>query len=231
MVEKMLAEVKATEYELWLSGKDNFRYDIYPAYKATRKAQYRPKWEQEVKEHLVDKWQANWSVGCEADDMVGVRQCELSVDDDYSVICHIDKDIDQIPGGHYNWPITRKGEIVSEAKRYYLTPAEGTRFFYYQLLVGDSTDNIKGCKGIGPVKAERLLHGTQDFWENNPVGDELEAYWFNAIRDAYNNDTEMLMNARCLWIWRKMNDDPLQAWLRFDANFPVLEEEDNTTIS
>ena len=87
MVETILRETGASEYELWLSGSDNFRYTIYPEYKANRLAAYRPKWEADVKSYLVDKWKANWSVGCEADDVVGYRQTSETI------IAHLDKDI------------------------------------------------------------------------------------------------------------------------------------------
>lgn len=77
MLEQILHDVGATEYEIWLSGSSNFRYNIYPEYKGNRISMPRPKWEHEAKQHLKDKWQANVSVGCEADDMLGVRQYEL----------------------------------------------------------------------------------------------------------------------------------------------------------
>lgn len=171
---------------MWLTGKGNFRYAVYPEYKGNRRGAIRPKWELEVKDYLVSTWSANYSDGCEADDMLGVRQCELSVDDDNSVIVTIDKDLNMIPGGHYNFV---------KKEKFYVTPEEGIRFFYYQLLVGDPTDNLKGCKGIGKVKAERLLSDGAS-----------EEEWFDIVRDAYSNDEEMTMNAQCLWIWRKMND-------------------------
>lgn len=31
--------------------------------------------------------------------------------------------------------------------------------FWTQMLTGDTTDNIPGCKGIGPKKAEKILAG------------------------------------------------------------------------
>ena len=37
------------------------------------------------------------------------------------------------------------------------------RFHLYQTLVGDQTDNYKGCPGVGPVKAETAL-GANPTW-------------------------------------------------------------------
>jgi 5'-3' exonuclease len=145
-------------------------------------------------------------VGCEADDMLGVRQCELSCDSDESIICTIDKDLNMIPGSHYNFV---------KKERYVVTPEDGIRFFYYQMLIGDTTDNIKGVVGIGKQKATKLLDRCS-----------TEGEYFDAVRDAYSNDEEMLMNARCLYIWKYMHDDPLEHFKRFDCMFG---ENNNTT--
>lgn len=192
MLERILHDVGATEYEVWLSGGDNFRYKVYPEYKADRYKAKRPKWEKEVKQYLVDQWQANTSDGCEADDMLGVRQMQ----EIGTIICHLDKDINMIPGRHYNWELSRLGKVVRSAKQYTVTNEEAIRFFYYQMLVGDPTDHIKGIPGIGPKKAAILL---------DSVAPKEEEY-FQVVRDQYGSDEEMEMNGKVLWIWRRMND-------------------------
>ena len=189
-LERLCYDVGADAYELWLSGKNNFRYNIYPEYKANRIDTYRPKWEKEVKEFLVKEWNANVSDGCEADDMIGVRYNEL----DDACMCHLDKDINQIAGLHYNWELVRKGEIVREKRKYFVSPEEADRFFFYQLLIGDSTDNIKGASGIGPKKAEALL------------GRVPKSGWYEAVRDLFSCEEELELNAGCIYIWRKPND-------------------------
>jgi 5'-3' exonuclease len=65
-----------------------------------------------------------------------------------------------------------------------------------QCLQGDRSDNIKGIPGIGPKKAERILKGC-----------ESEYHMFKAVRSAYGNDEEFLMNGRVLWIRRNENED------------------------
>ena len=183
MIEEILHDVGATSYEIWLSGDNNFRYTVYPEYKANRIRASRPKWENEVKDYLVRVWDAQRSSGCEADDMLGVRQ---TVDPSNSIICTIDKDLWQIPGFKWNFVKKEKSDV---------TYLEGMRFFYYQMLVGDTTDGIKGVPGIGPKKAERIL-----------LQGETVEEWHELVRDAYNNDDFMEMSGKCLWIWRKMND-------------------------
>ena len=61
-----------------------------------------------------------------------------------------DKDLDQIPGWHYNW---------YHDKMYHVEPHQANRFLACQCLAGDMTDNIPGVKGIGPKKAELILGG------------------------------------------------------------------------
>jgi 5'-3' exonuclease len=191
MVFGILRSVDATSAELWLTGKDNLRCKVYPEYKMNRKDAYRPKHEQAVKEHFRKTWDANTSNGCEADDMLGIRLTELK---DNAILCHLDKDMNQVAGWHFNWELRRLGKVIREATKYYVTPEEGDRFFYYQLIVGDPTDNIKGVSGYGPKKAELLL-------EHTPRSE-----WLAAIRDLYSSEEELDMNAQCLYIHRKAND-------------------------
>lgn len=191
-METILQSTGVTEFEVWLSGPDNFRYTVYPEYKGNRKGAYRPKWEKDVKDYLTIEWNANWSEGCEADDMLGVRLTELGSD---AILCHLDKDMNQIAGKHFNWAIIRLGNVVREARIYDVTPEEGDRFFWKQVLTGDTTDNIKGVSGIGPVKAEGILRGcftNQDCYEK-------VLPWFSC-------EEELDMNAQCVYIWRKPND-------------------------
>jgi hypothetical protein len=153
---------------------------VYPEYKASRLGQKRPRWEKEVKQYLANDWNANWSKDCEADDMLGCRNTGDTI------ICTIDKDLDQIPGQHFNFV---KKEL------YEVTYLEGMRFFYQQMLTGDTVDNIKGVSGIGAKKAEKLLS------QGN-----TEEEWYEIVKDQYSCDEEMELNGKCLWIWRELND-------------------------
>lgn len=180
IIEQILVETNSNEYEIWLTGKGNFRYNVYPEYKGNRRGMYRPKWEKEVKQYLVLDWEANTAEGCEADDMLGARQTADTI------IATIDKDLNQIQGWHYNFV---------KKEQYYVSPEEADRYFYYQLLIGDTTDNIKGVSGIGPKKADRLLNSLKP------------NEWYQAILDLYSCEEELDMNAQCVYIWRKENDN------------------------
>jgi len=153
MLDGILLDTGATEFTVFLSdsAENNFRYKIYPEYKANRTTLPRPKHLEGIKEHLVLRWNARLALGQEADDALGIAQTQhywAFGHPAQSVICSIDKDLMQILGNHYNF--VRKEHT-------FVTPEEALRYFYRQILTGDTADNIKGAKGIGPVKADRIL--------------------------------------------------------------------------
>lgn len=135
------------EYELYLTGKDNFRHKYAKTvpYKGNRKSA-KPTHYAALRQHLQDKWQAQMIEGMEADDMLAIRQTEL----EDSIIVTLDKDLDQVIGWHYNF--------VKDEK-YYTDKNLGDFLFFCQFLTGDRVDNIVGVKGIGAVKAKKLLEG------------------------------------------------------------------------
>ena len=139
--------LKADEYKAWITGKTNYRYDIAKTvpYKGNRKDVLRPKHYEALREHLVKRHGAILTVGEEADDTVAIASTDLL---DKCWIVHVDKDLDQLQGWHYN-PV--------KDERYYVNAFEAYKSFCVQLLTGDRTDNIPGLQGIGPKKAEKAL--------------------------------------------------------------------------
>lgn len=174
-----------TGERLFISADDqsNFRYEIAKTrpYKGNRKKR-KPRHYAAIREYLVDVQKAELVTGQEADDALGIAQA--NAEKDTTVICTIDKDLDMIPGWHFNF--------VKNIK-YYTTDEEANRWFYTQLLQGDSTDNIQGVEGIGPVKANKLLDGAR-----SPKD------YYNIALEAYDNNEELLTEmARLVWIRRK----------------------------
>ena len=180
VLETLFTDLNTQDYILYLTGNTNFRYSIYPEYKAQRKDKPKPTNFAVCREHLETYWKAYVSEGCEADDCIAI---DHTARDYKSLIVSVDKDFDQLQGWHYN---PRKKE------RYLVSPNDATRFFYTQLLQGDTADNIKGCDGIGKTKAKRILDSGSN-----------EQEWFGLVREAYGNDDALAMNAKCLWLQRK----------------------------
>ena len=175
MIDKILVNTNSDEYQLWISDskENNFRYKIWDQYKANR-TQPKPVWFEELKEYSITQWGAKIAYGMEADDFLGIEQCKLNnpeykmdfnlgdkpmwlrESETHSIICTIDKDLNQIAGRHYNF--------VKE-EEFFITPEDALKYFYTSLLVGDTADNIPGAPGIGPVKAAKALIGINEDWE------------------------------------------------------------------
>lgn len=139
--------LKADEYKAWITGKTNYRFDVAKTvpYKGNRKDASKPIHYEALREHLIKRHDAIITVGEEADDTVAMESVKLL---DKCWIVHVDKDLDQLQGWHYN-PV--------KDDRYYIDEFTGLYNFYKQILTGDRTDNIEGLNGIGPKKAEKAL--------------------------------------------------------------------------
>lgn len=196
LMKRIIESCEADSYLAVLSGDNNFRYEVDPEYKANRKDKPDPRYREDAKAYLITDWGAILTDGYEADDRLGIEQCAEEFGATY--IASIDKDLKQIPGYHYNW---RKNE------RTMVSPLEGLRCFYRQLLTGDRTDNILGVGGIGPVKSSKLI----DNLEN-------EIDMFQVCKAMYNDDTRLLKNGQLLYIWQKEND----SWL---THYELLQEQ------
>ncbi len=192
IIESTLAATNATVAKLFVTGKGNFRYSIYPEYKGNRIGKPRPRHLQACKEFLVKTYGATMSEGCEADDLISIEQHANHAAGVESIIVSIDKDLDQVSGWHYHPGIKRNGTYIREPRRYLMSPGDSLRFFYYQLLVGDTADNIKGAPGIGPKKAESILDGCT-----------TDRDYFDACVEYFSCEEELVQNARCLYLWQK----------------------------
>lgn len=144
-------------WSLHLTGKGNFRDEIAVTqeYKGNRKDARRPVHYQALRNYLCHSWEAVVWNGMEADDAVAIEATELG---DKGVIVSLDKDLNQVVGWHYNFV---------KNQTYYITEEEAKLNFYKQFLTGDTVDNIKGVKGIGDKKAQKLLEGKseEEMWE------------------------------------------------------------------
>lgn len=181
LMQDIIQAVNADNYMCFLTGKENFRKQINPEYKAHRKDIPAPKWLQDCREYLVVEWKSKVSDGIEADDELGIQQTKETV------ICSLDKDLLQVPGFHYQWPIYNR-----EGMFHTITELEGLKHFYKQMLIGDVSDNVRGVDKIGKVKAAKII----DVLDN-----EYDMY--QAVCQLYKDHERFDMNANCLWIMRE----------------------------
>lgn len=175
------------DFEYYLTGKTNFRFDIAVTqpYKGNRSKRDKPVHLQALRQRLIDTWGAKVSEGQEADDDMALRQYELGDD---SIIISLDKDLDMVPGWHYNFV---------KYTKYYTTPEQGLYLFYKQVLTGDQVDNIKGATRIGPKKAEKILADCSTPLE----------MWQACVK-AHDSEERALEDARLLW----MRSKPEELW-------------------
>lgn len=172
---RILSDTDSGEYRLFISGSDNFREAIYPDYKANRRNTPKPEYLNAVREFLLTEWKAEITAGIEADDAIGIAANENTI------ICANDKDFRQIPGRHYNFV---------KAEFFDVNDYEAALAFWSSMLIGDTSDNVKGVEGIGPVKAARNLVGLSP--------EEME----DCVRRMYSDDERFAVNYRLLRLIR-----------------------------
>lgn len=206
IVQKILEDTKATDYKMFLSGKENFRLEVSPLYKANRKDMKRPLLLQQARDYLEVVHNAIISQGIEADDLVCIEQTACMEQEIDCCIAHIDKDIDQQAGWHYRWPL--RGEAGA---MYYVTEEEGLRNLYEQALVGDKVDNImyyldettgtwKKEYGLGKVGARKALQECSE-----------EKEFYAVVLDLYENkfertEEDLLTNLQLLYLLREHDE-------------------------
>lgn len=157
MINDTLGRLEAASFHIFLTADNNFRREIYPLYKANRK-QPKPRFLQYAKDYLIQEWNAIIMDELEADDCLAIMAGEDTV------ICSIDKDLQQVAGWHYNF-VTDKLFEVDEVQ------AEFN--FWKQMITGDTADNIPGIPKMGNVKATKFLQDIESFaWE-----DEVKALY------------------------------------------------------
>ncbi len=233
LMESLLKKFDTKQYKLFLTseGQSNFRFNVDPNYKVNRLkseccekqvvqklsgylcpkcnklcqlAETKPRHYKALREYLIKTWKAEVVVGEEADDALGKAQVDLS-----TVICSIDKDLDMIPGWHFNfdkWSLYRTSDpgqlkltvphLDGQTKT--TISGGGIKWFFAQLLLGDNADNIQGVRGYGPVKVEKVLREADKFTE---MLDIVQKIYYT----AYKEQAEKLFNQRASLLWIRRN--------------------------
>ena len=172
-------------FQGYITGKTNFRNEIAVTapYKGNRTAP-KPKHLELIRNYLVSAWDFKVSDNEEADDCIAI---EHVANDFKTGIASIDKDFLQLHGKHWNFVKREMTEVTEE---------EALINFYMQVLTGDRTDNIIGIKGIGPVKAQRILAGCTS-----------AAEMYTACVEAYEGaEGRVIENAKLLYLRRKVGE-------------------------
>jgi len=184
------------KYAMALGGPNNFRITLYPDYKRSKSrvksSSNKPEWFDMLKAYAHHKHEGVICDGYEADDQLRIWANECNESEYDYIVDSIDKDLNCIVGKHYN---SRKGLIYEVTEQY------AERFYWTQLLMGDTVDNIPGIEGIGPKKAENLLAGYSQKQDYKRIVS-------NAYNNKYPDDgyERMLLNGKLLHLWRDYED-------------------------
>jgi DNA polymerase-1 len=192
------------------SSAKNFRNGVDPNYKISRDeeslARKRPIHFLDIRKR-IQRWASvrgitdNLSVSwieedhLEADDILGILGSNPS--EFHYIICTIDKDLRTIPGNHMH---LRTQEIDT------VTLLEADRFFYTQILSGDPVDDIPGCKGIGKIRAARIIDEAIKVAQEDIAEDYWPTFLWDTIVSAYDkagqSEVDALRTAQLVRILR-----------------------------
>lgn len=187
------------DIRICLGGSNNFRDLIFSGYKKGRPP--KPLRFLDVKKWMIDYYgnKIKLSNNCESDDDVSAMgwfgwKVQQKTGENPIVMCHIDKDGDQVPGLHYNY---------DKNKLYEVSEFDAHKSLAIQCIIGDNCDSIEsvpeankcvqdryaiGIGGIGPVKARKILEGCitiQDLYR------EVEELYFCYYKEDYKEPLRM----------------------------------------
>lgn len=135
------------------SPRENFRLDLFPAYKANRKDKRKPLGLRWLVQWIQSKYNGIMAENMEADDLIGIL---CTRNPTKTVAVSGDKDFGTLPVAWYN-PLKDEKRMSS--------PQEAANFHLIQTLAGDSTDGYMGVKGVGVVTAKKLLDKDGYTWD------------------------------------------------------------------
>lgn len=237
-IQEIMRNAGCDNLRVFISGSTNFRNDIAvrKAYKGNREEKERPFHYANLKAYLITSYKAEVSDGIEADDLICIAQTEALARGEETVICSRDKDLRQCQGWHYGWECGKQPEkrlfkvegfgtlapVYNAKGKVVRLTGTGDKWFLAQLLMGDSTDNIPGLKGWGPVKVLALLDPYLRY--ETALGAVIDAYVDSGFKrfpeiseeDAYQLWREELTEqAHLVYMIRERNEDGQPKFWRF----------------
>jgi hypothetical protein len=201
MLKRIFDRFETDDHVLTFSSPTNFRYTVDATYKSARKGARKPLCFAAVRELADANYTTSVMDGLEADDIMGILATKPGTAQ--RIIVSQDKDLKTIPGTLWT------GKDLLQ-----ITEEEADYNHLYQTLIGDATDSVKGCPGIGPVKAEKLLKHVME----NHESPSTSAMWHCAVVPAYVKagltEEDALQQARLVRIlrwsdWDSVNKKPI----------------------
>jgi 5'-3' exonuclease len=135
----------------FLGGSNNFRYELYPEYKANRPKEKHP-FISELKEYLATKYEAIIAPKGEADDILYSTYLKCR---DNCVVSSIDKDVFFATYNCPQYNYRSYKDVLGTFSQ--ITEEESKLALATQVIMGDVVDNIKGAVGKGKKYCEKHL--------------------------------------------------------------------------
>lgn len=218
MINKLVDDSVDKVFVAFDAGKETFRHKSYDEYKGGRKPM--PE-EFKVQIPYIKKFLDVMNIShyetkeYEADDLVGTFANKLNTDENQVFVISGDKDLLQLAKGNIVVALTKKG--ITELDEYTESNfkdkmgIESSQIPDYKGLVGDSSDNLPGIKGIGEKTALKLLEQYQTL--ENIISHEHELK--GKVYDAVHNNKETGLKCKSL------------ATLKLDCETPITLEDIN----
>jgi DNA polymerase-1 len=252
-VEKMRLMSGSEHARLHLTPKGSdkggrFDLALLKEYQANRKDKPKPKFLHHMREWMHKERGAILHMTCEADDGMSIAQYGSIRDGspNLSVIATKDKDLCMVPGLQLNWDTGEMTDIETEFGYIMLHEMDnkaktkkikgrGWKYFWAQMLMGDSADNIQGLpkvcdlafcptgkyKACGPVLAYDILSGvTNNKQAFQVVRDLFKEYGdkigFLNYRDGTPVPFGKAFQSEAQLIWMRRHDDRNDAihWMK-----------------
>lgn len=157
LFDSVIEATSATHYKCFIESKGNqtFRKVLNKSYKSNRKKKdYHNR--EEIRDYIINNYDPFISVGVESDD--SIISTRKYVKDNYPLtevwIAANDKDYLTHP---INYIDTYHGRWLMKEK---ISKEDAMYNFFYQMIKGDSSDNVPGVKGLGDKKTKFLLENT-----------------------------------------------------------------------
>ncbi len=144
---------KVDEFHLYFTIGTNFRYQIYPEYKANRKNTEKPPFFNEVRDYLVREYNGIHGYNLEADDILNIYKNKYISDLTPYIVISTDKDINNLVGLNY--------DIKNNTTRL-VNKDHAEQYFWGSVITGDTADHIKGVPGKGPAFIKKLWEETKE---------------------------------------------------------------------
>jgi 5'-3' exonuclease len=202
IVEEILEETESSHFIMFHTTSCNFRHDLIDNYKANRTEIVKSPFYYQVRDAFFTLYETHHYKCYEADDLVTMCHRKLGVDK--SIIVTPDKDmlsvypariynpnkkeliiVDEPIGKLFSHVKTSLNKATGKLKNETKITGYGTKFLFFQMLIGDTADNIKGVYKVGAVKAFNLLNSSDNLESmyNIVLAQYSQQYAENALQE------------------------------------------------